>query len=81
MSTFYSLFIDGERSGSYEIGQGGVRTVSVTGDVSSDFSLTSENSVHMFWIVPQYVVITTGEIMFSVTGLEFSYSQVKEVSY
>lgn len=29
----------------------------------------------MLWIIPQYVVLTAGEIMFSVTGLEFSYSQ------
>jgi solute carrier family 15 (oligopeptide transporter), member 1 len=27
------------------------------------------------WLFPQYLVITLGEIMFSVTGLEFSYSQ------
>lgn len=39
--------------------------------------LTQDNSVHMFWLFPQYLVITMGEIMFSVTGLEFSYSQVR----
>jgi hypothetical protein len=27
----------------------------------------------------QYFVITLGEIMFSVTGLEFSYSQVNKI--
>lgn len=33
-------------------------------------------SVHRLWQLPQYLVITAGEVMFSVTGLEFAYSQV-----
>ncbi|KTG07058.1 hypothetical protein cypCar_00011630 [Cyprinus carpio] len=33
------------------------------------------NSVHMALQIPQYFLITTGEVMFSVTGLQFSYSQ------
>jgi hypothetical protein len=37
--------------------------------------LTAPSSMHMFWLLPQYIIITMGEIMFSVTGLEFSYSQ------
>ncbi|XP_065184783.1 solute carrier family 15 member 2-like isoform X2 [Sycon ciliatum] len=32
-------------------------------------------SVHILWQVPQYAVLTAGEIMFSITGLEFAYSQ------
>lgn len=34
------------------------------------------NLVHMALQIPQYFLITTGEVMFSVTGLQFSYSQV-----
>ncbi|KAM9836042.1 solute carrier family 15 member 1-like [Aulostomus maculatus] len=33
------------------------------------------NTVHMAWQIPQYFLITAGEVVFSVTGLEFSYSQ------
>ncbi|XP_075963327.1 solute carrier family 15 member 1 [Anarhichas minor] len=33
------------------------------------------NTVHMALQIPQYFFITVGEVMFSVTGLEFSYSQ------
>jgi dipeptide/tripeptide permease len=43
----------------------------------SKYQLTKDNTVHMMWLVPQFAVITTGEIMFSITGLEFSYSQVR----
>lgn len=33
------------------------------------------NNVHIAWQIPQYALITIGEVMFSITGLEFSYSQ------
>ncbi|XP_071336856.1 solute carrier family 15 member 2 isoform X2 [Trachinotus anak] len=33
------------------------------------------NDVHIAWQIPQYVLMTAGEVMFSITGLEFSYSQ------
>lgn len=31
--------------------------------------------VHMLWQMPQLVIITIGEVMFSITGLSFSYEQ------
>lgn len=33
--------------------------------------------MHMAWQIPQYFLMTVGEVVFSVTGLEFSYSQVE----
>ncbi|XP_046886976.1 solute carrier family 15 member 1b [Hypomesus transpacificus] len=33
------------------------------------------NTIHMAWQIPQYFLMTAGEVIFSVTGLEFSYSQ------
>ncbi|XP_064556391.1 solute carrier family 15 member 1-like [Drosophila montana] len=45
------------------------------GYVSRMFEVTASNSMSMLWLIPQYVVMTLGEVMFSVTGLEFSYSQ------
>ncbi|KAM5276388.1 solute carrier family 15 member 2 isoform 3-T3 [Hipposideros larvatus] len=33
------------------------------------------NKISIAWQLPQYALLTAGEVMFSVTGLEFSYSQ------
>ncbi|XP_057553054.1 solute carrier family 15 member 2-like isoform X2 [Hippopotamus amphibius kiboko] len=35
----------------------------------------SANKMSIAWQLPQYALVTAGEVMFSVTGLEFSYSQ------
>ena len=65
--------------------QGGVYTLvlSRTGQDhqvvrSTQFTLTSANSVSIWWLLPQYAVITVGEVMFSITGLEFSFSQAPD---
>ncbi|EFA83958.1 hypothetical protein PPL_03028 [Heterostelium album PN500] len=37
--------------------------------------IESEENVSIFWQLPQYVLLTCAEILISITGLEFSYSQ------
>lgn len=44
-------------------------------DSVSVYEVTSPNSVHIFWLLPQYFVVTVGEILFSITSMEFAYSQ------
>ncbi|XP_020806791.1 peptide transporter family 1-like [Drosophila serrata] len=39
------------------------------------FQVVGPNTVSILWQLPQIVVMTAAEVMFSVTGLEFSYSQ------
>jgi len=40
--------------------------------------ISPPNSLHMLWLIPQFFLITVAEVMFSVTGLHFSFSQAPE---
>ena len=82
----YDLYWKNEKISTLHLAQGGVHTLVV--DASDDenpeildFLLSSENSVHILWLIPQFFVITVGEIMISITALEFSYSQVRIFPY
>ena len=37
--------------------------------------VVEDNKVHIMWLLPQYTVVTIGEILFSITSMEFAYSQ------
>lgn len=65
--------------GPFELKQGGGYVLLAT-DSDSEVSVrlievTQPNSVNMLWLIPQYVIITAGEVMFSIPGLEFSFTQ------
>ena len=53
---------------SYNIFLIGKETITVT-------SIVEDNKVHIMWLLPQYIVVTVGEILFSITSMEFAYSQ------
>lgn len=38
--------------------------------------ITKANDVHMLLLIPQYIIMTMGEIMFSITIMDFSYAEV-----
>jgi len=52
----------------------GVRVMSKTA-VGKTVVVTSPNTLHMAWMLPQYIIITMAEVMFSVTGLQFAFTQ------
>ncbi|XP_069688353.1 solute carrier family 15 member 1-like [Periplaneta americana] len=49
----------------------------VTGNIvfSKLFVMTPPNRIHMLWLVPQYILISVGEVMFAISGLQFSFLQ------
>jgi len=81
---YYEILMDDLSLGNLQVDQGGVYSLIVARDPETNIhrslihTLTTPNSVHIFWLLPQIFVITVGEIMFSVTGLEFSYSQAPD---
>lgn len=38
-------------------------------------TVTTPNEVHIAYLLPQYIIITMAEVMFSITGLEFAFTQ------
>ncbi len=40
--------------------------------------ITPPNSVHIAWLIPQYIVLTAGEVLFSITSLAFAFTQAPE---
>lgn len=76
----YDIHLDGKKvQSNIPFKLGGVYTI--IGSVIENetnaavVTVTDPNSVHILWLIPQYVIITMSEVMFSVTGLEFAFTQ------
>jgi len=55
----YNIFLTGDEN-----------NYSVTPDM-----IVEDNKIHIMWLLPQYTIVTIGEILFSITSMEFAYSQ------
>ncbi|XP_017881375.1 peptide transporter family 1 [Ceratina calcarata] len=76
----YDIYFKNEKvKSNVRLQLGGVYTVVgslINGKPGVDVvTVTEPNSLHIMWLIPQYIVITMGEVMFSVTGLEFAFTQ------
>ncbi|ETE65389.1 Solute carrier family 15 member 1 [Ophiophagus hannah] len=65
---------------SMSFGYGSAYTIIVTGCTGKELNIEyiediQANTISMAWQIPQYFIMTSAEVVFSVTGLEFSYSQ------
>lgn len=77
---WYTVYADDHKVGDVELAIGGVFTLVISQNPNDVFQMqlhvvTRPNKIHMLWLIPQIMIITAGEVMFSVTGLEFAYSQ------
>jgi solute carrier family 15 (oligopeptide transporter), member 1 len=83
-SSVFEIFVDGVSiRKDVEMKLGGVYTITIQEKSSNNYAsevvtITSANSLSMLWLIPQYVIMTLGEVMFSVTGLQFSFTQAPE---
>ncbi|XP_050331928.1 peptide transporter family 1-like [Bactrocera neohumeralis] len=76
----YDVLVDNTLAATEYLSVGGRYTIIIneetTGVYKSNVVIVTEpNSMSIFWLIPQYVIMTLAEVMFSVTGLEFSYAQ------
>ncbi|XP_063706988.1 peptide transporter family 1-like isoform X2 [Culicoides brevitarsis] len=79
----YVIRYNGDELKDVQLKLGGVYSFVVTENNLNQASIeehviAAPNSIHMLWLLPQYIVITAGEVMFSVTGLEFSFTQAPQ---
>ncbi|XP_055305332.1 peptide transporter family 1-like isoform X2 [Sitodiplosis mosellana] len=76
----YFVWVDGIQVGGFELKHNAAYSAVITQISQYNYTMTVHTiteppSLHILWQIPQYVIVTAGEIMFSVTGLEFSFTQ------
>ncbi|VDN02760.1 unnamed protein product [Thelazia callipaeda] len=59
----------------FEAIAGAAHVIVIREGITAIHTIVRPNTVSMLWQLPQFLIITIGEVLFSVTGLEFSYSQ------
>ncbi|XP_069181540.1 peptide transporter family 1-like [Procambarus clarkii] len=71
----YKVMVEEVEVGEAAVYQDGVYDIVITTTDVFLFPMTAPANVHMLWLLPQYVLITIGEVLFSVSGMDFAYSQ------
>lgn len=83
--SIFDLRIDGVRvTDNLKLQRGRVTTLLVTPNrngsmyLFNEVELTPPNTVHMFWMLPQYALLAMGEAILGVTGMLFAYSEAPD---
>ncbi|XP_069181544.1 peptide transporter family 1-like [Procambarus clarkii] len=71
----YKVMVEEVEVGEAAVYQDGVYDIVITTTDVFLFPMTAPANVHMVWLLPQYVLITIGDVLFTVSGMDFAYSQ------
>lgn len=71
----YTILRNNITSGMADIRQDGVYIILANGENTTLFNMTSPSTTHVAWLFPQYLIITTGEVLFSVSSMDFAYTE------
>lgn len=72
----YTITVDGKEVATNQLlDVGGVYTILVDNSDAVVLADVNPNVIHLMWLLPQYIVMSVAEVMFSVTGLEFAFTQ------
>lgn len=79
----YTISINDKEIRQVDLKLGGVYSILVRQTNANNFEIelatvSHPNSLNILWIMPQYFVMTLGEVMFSVTGIQFSFDEAPE---
>jgi len=77
--TDYFIYLNDAEIGNATFKQGGNYNLLISGVDTMDkvkiHQVTPENTFSMFWQLPQYIIMTAGEVLFSITTMEFCFTQ------
>ncbi|CAL4199027.1 unnamed protein product, partial [Meganyctiphanes norvegica] len=71
----YNVTISDKNLGQVFVTQDGVYDVVVLDNEALLFPMTAPSDLHMAVLIPQYLLLTIGEILFSVSSMDFAYSE------
>lgn len=71
----YSVVVSDKVIGHAFIAQDGVYDIVVTDTETLVFPMTAPADLHLAAVIPQYLILTIGEILFSVSSMDFAYSE------
>jgi len=71
----YTVVVSDKEIGHAFIKQDGVYDIVVLDNESLVFPMTAPAELHMGVLIPQYLILTIGEILFSVSSMDFAYSE------